>query len=143
MVTRGNKGYGLRSRSMPHFMLRELLGQQPQPQLPANASEHQDDSISILSFSLIPGGICRDAQSRDDAVNRRLSGTILESVRLLLAASLNHNGKNDATGTIVSPSGEDTVSIRYLMEAIALSMERSDVIAGGTFPHLVAQKALA
>jgi hypothetical protein len=133
-----NKDFRLRSLSMPHFMLRELLAQQSQS--PANTSEHQDDLISILSFSLMPGGICRDPQLRNDPINRHLSGTVLESVRLLLAASLDQNRKDGADEKIMRLSDEDKVSIHMLMDAIASSRQSNDVIAGGTFPHLIARK---
>jgi hypothetical protein len=123
---------------MPHFMLRELLAQRLQPA--GNESEHQDDLISILNFGLIPGGICRNLQAKDDLVNKRLSTTVLESVRLLLAASFDHHREDSGDGATIRLSDEDRVSTSKLLEAIASSVEREDVIAGGFFPHLIAQK---
>jgi hypothetical protein len=123
---------------MPQFMLRELLAQQPQP--PAGSFEYLNDMISILSFSLVPGGICRDLQARDDVVNRRLSATILESIRLLLAASLNQNREDGAAEVTMRLHEQDQISTRELIEAIAVSMECNEIIAGGVFPLLIARK---
>ena len=111
---------------MPHFMLRELLQQEP---------TEVGDPVSILHFNLVPGGICRDLKLRTSTLNRRFSETILESVKLLLAAPLN---EPEATRSLNKDQEE---KIRRLMDAVATIIKSDEIIAGGIFPHLIAQKA--
>lgn len=108
-------------------MLQEILNQ------------HPSSPMSILSFSLIPGGVCRDENVKKDLTNRRLSDTVLESVRLLLAASLPQL-QDEGKEVALKLSVRDESVTRELMDAIAKSIGSDDVIAGGIFPHLVCQK---
>ena len=87
--------------------------------------------VSIVQFNLLPGGICRDLGLTEDSVNRRFSETVLESVKLLLAAPLKK-----------SLSDREKVYIHRLIDAVAADMKDSAIIAGGIFPFLIAQKVV-
>jgi hypothetical protein len=95
--------------------------------------------MSILHFNLLPGGICRNPGLRTDPVNLRLSATILESMRLLLAASLDANRPNDEMGKDVT---KRTEKIERLMNRTENTITSQDTITGGLFPQLIAQKVL-
>ncbi|KAH7394356.1 hypothetical protein BKA66DRAFT_567306 [Pyrenochaeta sp. MPI-SDFR-AT-0127] len=125
------RGYRGLVADMPQFMLRELI---------KPGSDYHPDTMSIINFNLLPGGICRNTDLRSDPVNKRLSETVLESVKLLLAASLEENRQESVTGLTQRISNEERDKTKNLMDAIASSIEVGEVIAGGVFPHLVAQK---
>jgi len=125
---------------MPHFMLQEILKHSSQHV--SEGHELPTDPVSIFHFNLLPGGICRNEELRNDLVNKRFSETVLESVKLLLAAPLNASTGEAQDGSAPSVSSEEKDRINRLMGAVASLMRSDDIIAGGLFPHLIAQKAL-
>ena len=44
--------------------------------------------MTIINFNLLPGGVSRKSLSQDASLNERFSDIVLESVKLLLKASL-------------------------------------------------------
>lgn len=116
-------------------MLQELLQHGARDDIDVSTS--CQESVSILHFNLLPGGICRDPELVGDELNRRFSRTILESVKLLLAPAL------DEPVSKQLKTEEEKLKISRLMTAIASSITVDEVTAGGIFPHVVAQKTKA
>ena len=125
---------------MPHFMLRELL-QRPTQQ-DTGKSPFTPDPISILHFNLVPGGICRDAKQRSDKLNIRFSETVLESVKLLLASPLNGTSREKESKAALSLTDTKKVKIQRLIDSVDSIIQSNEIIAGGIFPYLVAQKSV-
>lgn len=107
---------------MPHFMVQEMLRHDVE-----SASRYP---MSILEFKLISGGICRNESQRDDGLDAQLSYTVLSSIQNMLAAPLQK-----------SLSQTEKTYIHSLIDAVSSDMENGQVIAGGMFPLLIAQKA--
>ena len=63
-------------------MLQKLLSLDPR------AGNLSEDTMTILNFNLLPGGITRESRPQDVSTNERFSDIVLESVKLLLKASL-------------------------------------------------------
>lgn len=95
-----------------------------------------EESISILHFNLLPGGICRNPELLTDALNRRFSETVLESVKLLLTPALEQTHPDQPV------TEEQKGKIVRLRDAIASAIKSGEVIAGGIFPQVVAKKAI-
>ena len=125
-------------------MLRQLLSLNPE----ANVSRAypSEDLMTILNFGLLPGGFSRDSRSEESDLNQRFSDIVLESVKLLLHASLLRK-QSQAIG---EPSSEDSgtgqselTEIERLMNFIDEARKSNGVKMGGVFPQLIAQKSVS
>lgn len=93
-----------------------------------------EDAMSIVNFSLVPGGLSRVSQSNDDAVNEKFSEIVLETVQLLLKSSLLRTASQEH-------GDGSTDSLQRLMDLIDENRESGRIKMGGRFPLLIAQRS--
>jgi len=127
---------------LPHFMLRTILSLDSKP------SDFQPggDLLTILNFNLLPGGLSRETKSDEIALNNRFSDIVLESVELLLNASL----VRKKSEMIADPLGEKTsmkegqlMEIEKLVGFVNDARGSGKIRMGGVFPQLIAQKSMS
>ena len=118
-------------------MLQKLLS------LGSAAEDQSKDTMTILNFNLLPGGISREPGRRDDSTNERFSDIVLESVKLFLGAS--QIRKSEALG-MPTAGGDGTgqhelAETQRLLSFVGEACKSKKIMMGGIFPQLIAQKA--
>ncbi|XXG93752.1 hypothetical protein Hte_000001 [Hypoxylon texense] len=123
---------------LPHFMLRELLSQNAKP----GGTTTSNDLLRILHFNLLPGGLSRSEGSETSTLNDRFSEIVLESVKLLLNASLVRAKSQDGHSTKeIQPENQiDLEELQVLMDYIDEVRKSGEVKMGGVFPQVIARK---
>ena len=133
-----NKRYATFQHSLPHFMLRQILS----PNSGADVSQfyNSSDVMTVTNFNLFPGGVSRESLSQDASLNERFSETVLESMKLLLNASLVRKKSQARAGEVGADQSEQTETQR-LMDIIDEARKSDGIKMGGVFPQLIAQKS--
>ncbi|KAI1149833.1 hypothetical protein F4825DRAFT_429006 [Nemania diffusa] len=123
---------------LPHVMLRELLSHDSRP----NVAHESNDLVRIIHFNLLPGGLNRSDGSETSALNDRFSDIVLETVKLLLNASLVRAKSQDGHATKkIQPDNQSRLEeIRALMDYIDEVRQSGEVKMGGVFPQVIARK---
>jgi hypothetical protein len=105
--------------------------------------DESKSAVSVLHFTLLPGGISRALKTDEEHLNRLFSETVLESVKLLLAASLNMNRPEDMDGDSGEMAGctDNSKQIERIISRVEDMRNSTDSIIGGFFPLLIAQKS--
>lgn len=123
-------------------MLREILSSNSG----ADVSQiyNSGDVMTIINFNLLAGGVSRESLSQDASLNERFSEIVLESVKLLLKASLvrkkSHAPQDPQAEEAGTGHGEQT-KIQRLMDTIDEARKSDGIKMGGFFPQLIAQKS--
>lgn len=92
--------------------------------------------MAILHFNLLPAGFCKGSWLEDGVAKEHFSDILLESVNLLLNASLlrkRQDGKGDQDAEVVE--------LQRLINYTKETQESKRVKMGGIFPLLIAQKS--
>ena len=100
--------------------------------------------MTIINFNLLPGGVSRESLSQDASLNERFSDIVLESVKLLLKASLvrkNSQAPQDPRAGEGGTGQSEQIKIQMLMDTIDEARNSNGIKMGGVFPQLIAQKA--
>lgn len=99
--------------------------------------------MTILNFNLLPGGISRETQSEDTSLNDRFSEIVLESIKLLLNASLirkqSQTPEEPRLGD-VGTGNNNLTDTQRLMDFIDEVRMSDRLKMGGFFPQIIAQK---
>ena len=128
--------------SLPHFMLQQFV-----PSVSGSEKGQAQSGMTvmtIINFNLLPGGVSRNSQPRETILNRRFSDIILESMKLLLNASLirkkplQDEKAGSETGDAVK---SQWTKLQTLMDFVEKTRKSDEIMMGGFFPQLIARKS--
>ena len=123
-------------------MLRQVLSSNSEADVPQ--LYNSGDVMTITNFNLLPGGVSRESLSQDASLNERFSETVLESMKLLLNASLIRKKSQAPQDPRAGEGGADyreQIEIQRLMDIIDEARRSDKIKMGGVFPQLIAQKS--
>lgn len=121
-------------------MLRQLLS----PRQDISQASAREYVMAIINFNLLPGGISRELRSEDTCLNTRFSDILLESMKLLLTASMIRKKSQAAKERQLGEGGSDQSELadtQRLMDLIDEIRKSDGTKMGGIFPQLIAQKS--
>ncbi|KAL8793246.1 MAG: hypothetical protein Q9195_004182 [Heterodermia aff. obscurata] len=124
-----NPAPGVQFVDLPQFMLQQFLP-------PISGSEE----TTIINFNLLPGGISRDLRPRKTNLNGRFSDILLESIKLLLKASLIRNESLPDEKKSDMNKIERTKT-QTLMDFVDETRKSDGIMMGGFFPQLVGRRS--
>ena len=122
-------------RSLPQFMMKTLMN------IGARAlcrDSRENTHVSIVYFELLRGGISRGPSYRDARLIDAFSRLIFDATKLLLTATSIRETES-AGGTIAEEPAinREIASLKEYIDKVSTSGE---VVMGGVFPCIVAQK---
>ena len=100
--------------------------------------------MTIINFNLLPGGISNSSPFQDASLSERFSEIVLESMKLLLAASLirkKSQAPEEPRDTEGGTDQSDLTEIQRLMDFIDKARMSDKIKMGGVFPQMIAQKS--
>lgn len=102
------------------------------------------DGMMIKSFNLLCGGVARAPASQEPSVDERFSEILLESMKLLLDASLKRKQQHEERAPEIKYSdGDQLTTIHRLIEYLDELRKSGKVKMGGYFPQVIAQKSIS
>lgn len=123
-------------------MLRQLLSFGPEADI---SPDPPREELEITNFNLLPGGISRASQSQNNALDQRFSETVLESMKLALNSSLIRKMSQvpeESRGRKSSMHHNGLTETQKLMDFIDNTRESGEIMMGGHFPQIIAQKSV-
>lgn len=122
-------------------MLRQFIPPSSAMELPPPNVDQSRGNMVILSFSLVPGGTSRRSGVQEPALAEHFDDTLLESMALLLHASLVRREAQSGRMTEDAVDAMEHAQIKRLVDWLEQMRKTKEIRMGGLFPLLIAQKS--